>query len=223
MLFSRLSLTGLPPAPSAMLPQAPQHLPAPQHSLCKFSFFFLVVLHLLTLVSKCYLQFLRCPIPLCHIPTLCQHHPLHTLSTPLLASSGCVNALVTAPICPRLNVSFFFFIILPLLTPASLSLRCPFMPRPFPHAASALLCCIHSLVPRPFSHATLMRQVPAVCASEQLEAAWDREVGVPPGVRTDSETGSSSHTGLATQKLRVGAHARAPLRSAVRPSTGEEM
>ena len=45
---------------------------------------------------------------------------------------------------------------------------------------------------------TLMRQAPAVCASERLEAAWDREVGVPPGVRTDSKTGSSSHTGLAT-------------------------
>ena len=44
----------------------------------------------------------------------------------------------------------------------------------------------------------VMRQAPAVCASERLEAAWDREVGVPPGVRTDSKTGSSSHTGLAT-------------------------
>ena len=43
-----------------------------------------------------------------------------------------------------------------------------------------------------------MRQAPAVCASERLEAAWDREVGVPPGVRTGSKTGSSSHTGLAT-------------------------
>ena len=61
----------------------------------------------------------------------------------------------------------------------------------------------------------LMRQIPAMCASEQLEAAWDREVGVPPGVRTDSKTGCSSHTGLATWKQRVGAHARAPLRSAV--------
>ena len=62
---------------------------------------------------------------------------------------------------------------------------------------------------------SLMRQVPAMRASEQLEAAWDREVGVPPGVRTDSKMGCSSHTGLATQKQRVGAHARAPLRSAV--------
>ena len=62
---------------------------------------------------------------------------------------------------------------------------------------------------------TVMRQVPAMCVSEQLEAAWDREVGVPPGVRTDSKTECSSHTGLATQKQRVGAHARAPLRSAI--------
>ena len=61
----------------------------------------------------------------------------------------------------------------------------------------------------------LMRQIPAMRASEQLEAAWDREVGVPPGVRTDSKTGCSSHTGLATWKQRVGVHARAPLRSAV--------
>ena len=69
----------------------------------------------------------------------------------------------------------------------------------------------------------LMRQVPAMRASEQLEAAWDREVGVPPGVRMDSKMGCSSHTGLATQKQRVGAHARAPLRSAVRPWAGEGM
>ena len=55
-----------------------------------------------------------------------------------------------------------------------------------------------------------MRQVPAVHASEQLEAAWDREVRVPPGVRTDSKMGCSSHTRLATRKQRVGAHARAP-------------
>ena len=68
-----------------------------------------------------------------------------------------------------------------------------------------------------------MRQAPAVRASERLEAAWDHEVGVPPGMGTDSKTGSSSHTGLATRKLRVGAHARAPLRSAVRPWAGEEM
>ena len=67
----------------------------------------------------------------------------------------------------------------------------------------------------------MMRQVPTMRASERLEAAWDREVGVPPGVRTDSKTGSSSHTGLATWKQRVGAHARAPLRSAVRPWAGE--
>ncbi|KAH9988483.1 hypothetical protein BJV77DRAFT_1134226 [Russula vinacea] len=59
---------------------------------------------------------------------------------------------------------------------------------------------------------SVMRQVPAVRASEQLEAAWDREVGVPPGVRMDSKTGCSSHSGLATRKQRVGAHARAPLR-----------
>ena len=62
---------------------------------------------------------------------------------------------------------------------------------------------------------TVMRQVPAMRVSEQLEAAWDREVGVPPGVRMDSKTGCSSHTGLATRKQRVGAHARAPLRPAV--------
>ena len=68
---------------------------------------------------------------------------------------------------------------------------------------------------------TVMRQVPAVRASEQLEAAWDREVRVPPGVRMDSKMGCSSHTGLATRKQRVGAHARAPLRSAVRPWAGE--
>ncbi|KAH9999443.1 hypothetical protein BJV77DRAFT_959331 [Russula vinacea] len=49
-------------------------------------------------------------------------------------------------------------------------------------------------------------------ASEQLEAAWDRKVGVPPGMRTNSKTESSSHTRLATQKLRIRAHARAPLR-----------
>ena len=61
----------------------------------------------------------------------------------------------------------------------------------------------------------MMCQVPAMHASERLGAAWDREVGVPPGVRTNSRTGSSSHTGLATQKQRVGAHARAPLRSAI--------
>ena len=78
-----------------------------------------------------------------------------------------------------------------------------------------------SLLISEYNSLPLMRQVPAVRASEQLEAAWDCEVGVPPGVRTDSETGSSSHTGLATQKQRVGAHARAPLRSAVRPWAGE--
>ena len=61
----------------------------------------------------------------------------------------------------------------------------------------------------------MMRQVPAVRASEQLEAAWDHEVGVPPGVRTDSKTGHSSHTGLAAQKLTVRAHTTAPLRPAV--------
>ena len=69
----------------------------------------------------------------------------------------------------------------------------------------------------------MMHQVPAMRVSEQLEAAWDCEVGVPQGVRTDSKTGCSSHTGLATWKQRVGAHARAPLRSAVRPWAGEEM
>ena len=77
----------------------------------------------------------------------------------------------------------------------------------------------HELAPRHapamFDLEALMRQVPAVRACEQLEAAWDREVGVPPGVRTDSKTECSSHTGLATQKQRVGAHARAPLRSAI--------
>ena len=55
---------------------------------------------------------------------------------------------------------------------------------------------------------TLMHQAPTMCMSERLKAAWDCEVRVP-------KTGSSSHTGLATQKLRVGAHARAPLRPAV--------
>ena len=99
MLFSRLSLTGLPSTPSTMLPQPPppppQHLPAPQHSSCNFLFFFLVVLHLLTLISKHYLQLLHHPIPLCRIPTLCWHHLLHALSTPLLASSSCIDALVT--------------------------------------------------------------------------------------------------------------------------------
>ena len=64
-----------------------------------------------------------------------------------------------------------------------------------------------------------MCQVPTVCTSEQLEleleAAWDHKVRVPLGMRTDSKTGCSSHTGLATWKLRVEAHARAPLRSAI--------
>ena len=50
---------------------------------------------------------------------------------------------------------------------------------------------------------TLMHQVPTMRASKQLEAAWDREVRVPPGMRTDSKTGCSSHTGLATRKQRV--------------------
>ena len=44
------------------------------------------------------------------------------------------------------------------------------MLRPFSHAASPPSCRIRSLVPRPFSHATLMRQVPTICVSEQLEA-----------------------------------------------------
>ena len=149
MLFSRLSLTGLPPAPSAMLPQAPQHLPVPQHSSCKF-FFFLVVLHLLTLVSKRYLQLLLCPIPLCHVPTLRQHHPLHTSSTPLLASFGCINASVTTPVCPQLNVSFFFL----SFCFCSLLLCCPFVPHPFPYAMSVLSCHIPSLMPHPFPYAT---------------------------------------------------------------------
>ena len=70
---------------------------------------------------------------------------------------------------------------------------------------------------------TLMHQVPTMRASKQLKAAWDRKVGVPPGVRMDSKTGCSSHTGLATRKQRVGAHARAPLRSAVQPWAGEGM
>ena len=61
----------------------------------------------------------------------------------------------------------------------------------------------------------LMHQAPAMCASERLEAAWDRKVGVPLGMRMDSKTGFSSRTGLATRKQRVGAHTRASLRSAV--------
>ena len=148
-LFSRLSLTGLPPTPSAVLPQPPQHLPAPQHSSCKFSFIFLVVLHLLTLVSERYLQLLCHPIPLCRVPTLCQHHPLHASSTPLLASSGCVDASVTAPVCPRLNVSLFFL----SFCLCSLLLCCPFVPRPLPHAASPPSCCVPSLMPRLLSRA----------------------------------------------------------------------
>ena len=173
MLFSRLSLTDLPPAPSAMLPQAPQHLPVPQHSSCKF-LFFLVVLHLLTLVSKRYLQLLLCPIPLCHVPTLRQHHPLHTSSTPLLASFGCINASVTTPVCPQLNVSFFFyhfafanscFVVpschIPFLMPCLFShatspplCHIPsLMPPPLPHAASFPSCCIHSLILCPLPHA----------------------------------------------------------------------
>ena len=94
------------------------------------------------------MQLLCCPIPLCCVPTLCRHHPLHALSTPLLASSGCVNASVTAPICPQLNVSFFLL----LFCLCSLRLCCPFMLCPLSRAVSVLvlrpfLCCVHSLVP----------------------------------------------------------------------------
>ena len=103
---------------------------------------------MLTLVSEHYLQLLHHPIPLCRVPTLCQHHPLHALTTPLLASSGCVDASVTAPVCPWLNVSLFFL----SFCLCSLLLCCPFMPRPLPHAMSALSCCIHSLVPRLHPH-----------------------------------------------------------------------
>ena len=184
MLFSRLSLTGLPPAPSAVLPQPPppQHLPAPQHSLCKFSFFFLVVLHLLTLVSERYLQLLCHPIPLCRIPTLRRHHPLHTSSAPLLASSGCVDALVTTPICPWLNVSFYLL----SFCFCSLLLHCPFVPHPFPHAVSVLSCCVPSLMPHPLSHAMSVLLccvfTPTCATSTPLPLAYPSCIDVPTSV-----------------------------------------
>jgi hypothetical protein len=88
------------------------------------------------------------------VTMLCRHHLLHASSTPLLASSGCVNASVTAPVCPRLNVSFFFYcfafahscFVVPSCRVPSLMLR------PLPHAASALSCCVHSLMPRLHPH-----------------------------------------------------------------------
>ena len=104
---------------------------------------------MLTLVSERYLQLLCHPIPLCRVPTLRQHHPLHASSTPLLASSGCVDASVTAPVCPRLNVSLFFL----SFCLCSLLLHCPFVPRPLPHAASPPSCCVPSLMLCPLPHA----------------------------------------------------------------------
>ena len=144
----------------------------PQHSLCKFSFSFLVVFHLLTLVSKRYLQLLRHPILLCCVPMLHQHHLLHASSTPLLASSSCVDALVTTPVCPWLNVSFFLL----LFCFCSLLLHCHFVPRPFPHAMSVLLCHVPSLMPHPLSHATSILScrvfTPTCAASTPLPLAY---------------------------------------------------
>ena len=92
---------------------------------------------------------------------LCRHHPLHASSTPLLASSSCVNASVTAPVCPWLNVSFIYL----LFCLCSLWLCCPFVPcplsravsvlvlRPFSRAASVLSCHVCSLMLRLFSRA----------------------------------------------------------------------
>ena len=141
---------------------------------------------MLTLVSERYLQLLRHPIPLCRVPTLRRHHPLHASSTPLLASSGCVDASVTAPVCPRLNVSFFFYrfafahscFVVPSCRVPSLMLR------PLPHAASPPSCRICSLVLRPFSHATsspppALHQppfpwpIPAASTSRPLRAVSD--------------------------------------------------
>ena len=135
---------------------------------------------MLTLVSERYLQLLRHPIPLCRVPMLRRHHPLHASSTPLLASSGCVDASVTAPVCPRLNVSLFFL----LFCLCSLLLRCPFVPRPLPHAVSPPSCRVCSLVLRPFSHAAsspppALHQppfpwpIPAASTSRPLRAVSD--------------------------------------------------
>ena len=176
MLFSRLSLTGLPPAPSAMLPQAPQHLPMPQHSSCKFSFFF-------WLFCICWLSFSSVTCSSYAVPSHCAAFP-HFVNPPpgLFQLRQCLSH------CTRLSMAqckFFFFIILPLLTPASLSLHCPFMPHPFPHTASILSCCIPSLMPHPLSCATsvLSCHIDAPSPHYMRErATWSRrvhEVAVP--------------------------------------------
>ena len=80
----------------------------------------------------------------------------------------------------------FFFIILPLLTPALLSLCCPFMPRPFPHAASVLSCCVPSLMPHPLFCATSVLScrifTPTRAASTPLPLAYPGCIDVPTSV-----------------------------------------
>ena len=95
---------------------------------------------------------------------------------------------------------FVFFIVLPLLTPASLSLRAASPPsccvpslmlRPLPHAASPPSCHVCSLVLHPFSHATsspppALHQppfpwpIPAASTSRPLHTVSDASVIVDP-------------------------------------------
>ena len=141
MLFSRLSLTGLPPTPSAMLLQAPPSIcPCPSTAHVSFLFFF-------WLFCICSLSFPSVTCSSHAIPSHCAASPrfvdttrstLHQPPPGLFWPHRCLGH------CTRLStahVSFFFFIVLPLLTPASLSLR----------AVSALSCCVCSLMLHPFS------------------------------------------------------------------------
>ena len=100
------------------------------------------------------------------VTMLCRHHLLHASSTPLLASSGCVNASVTAPVCPRLNVSFFFYCFA------------------FAHSGFVVpSCCVCSLVLRPFSCATSILScrvfTPTCAASTPLPLAYPGCIDVP--------------------------------------------
>ena len=155
MLFSRLSLTGLPPTPSTVLPQPPPSIcPCPSTACVSFLFlfwlFFICWLLFPSITCSSYTIPSCCAVSPCFIDTTCStlHQPP---SWPLPAAS--------MPWSPHPFVYgsmwVFFIIILLLLTPASLSLCatslpsccvCSLVPCPLPHATSTLSCHVHSLV-----------------------------------------------------------------------------
>ena len=68
----------------------------------------------------------------------------------------------------------------------SLLLHCPFVPHPFPHAVSILLCRVPSLMPHPLSHATSILScrifTPTCAASTPLPLAYPGCIDIPTSV-----------------------------------------